>query len=106
MSIFHRHKHAIVDVQHVGIIVMPGTHTIVLSRCDCGNLKTETVNGRWTVEQLRGASSSPGTSPTRGGIDAINDPNGRGGHMPGREAVGIPKPPPGIGAGSQGAPDA
>lgn len=106
MNIFHRHRHAIVDVQHVDIRVMPGTHTIVLSRCNCGNLKTETLDGRWTAEQLRGSADSPGTCPVPAGIDTIHDPNGRGGHMPGRETVGIPKPPPGIGAGSQGAPDA
>ena len=55
MRLFHRHKYQIVATQP-GMYAIMGTMrtTVVLYRCTCGHVKPESINGNWTVEQLRG----------------------------------------------------
>ena len=55
MRWLHRHKYQIVATQP-GMYGIMGTMrtTVVLHRCQCGHVRSESLNGSWTVEQLTG----------------------------------------------------
>jgi len=59
-KMFHRHKWQAIKTQN-GLESYPWTKgngsmvTIILSKCkECGSLKTENMDGWWTLDQLRG----------------------------------------------------
>ncbi len=59
MSLFHRHRYAVVDVQHVTSVSKGGQYTLILSRCRCGKPDTETVEGRWDLAHFMPRKEQP-----------------------------------------------
>lgn len=55
MRLLHRHDRAPVAVSHQGAIFGTSvTSTVVLWRCECGDLTTQTLPGKWTLPEVRG----------------------------------------------------
>ena len=55
MSIFsHRHAHEPTAVQVAPAGPFSPKITIVLWRCECGDLNTQDLRGEWTLSQVRG----------------------------------------------------
>jgi hypothetical protein len=60
----HKHNHTPVVVYHygqpTGFVALSGIynpaplHTIVLRRCECGDLTTEDIPGKWTIPEVLG----------------------------------------------------
>ena len=62
----HHHGYSLIDVWHLPVL-MPVTmpKTVVLRVCSsCGFPDTLCLDGRWTIEQVRGQQSSPRTMAT------------------------------------------
>lgn len=56
MRLWHRHKWRAVTASGVEFAIVHGVGTIVLYVCDeCGANKTESLNGLWTLDQLKGS---------------------------------------------------
>lgn len=46
-----RHKYEVEAAQQLGAV---NPRTVILWRCKCGKVKTEVINGHWTIHQIRG----------------------------------------------------
>lgn len=54
MTFWHQHKWEVVAVTNGTFVLLGGIGTNILQRCECGKVQTETINGYWTLEQVRG----------------------------------------------------
>lgn len=67
MSLFHLHRWALRDVQHMeyvrgrgNVTVATGDVTVALYRCEkCGRVRTQDIPGVWTIRQLAAAKETP-----------------------------------------------
>ena len=50
--LFHRHRWTGKSVAHGEYAIGPGVATVVLSVCECGEHRTETLAGHWPAELL------------------------------------------------------
>lgn len=68
MIFAHRHSHEAVAVQHKspGPFQAAFAATVALWRCQCGDVRTQELTGRWTLAQVRGepepATAEQGTA--------------------------------------------
>jgi hypothetical protein len=55
MSLFHRHKWRPISATQGEFVILGGIGTSVLLHCkDCGDIRTKTINGWWTLAELTG----------------------------------------------------
>lgn len=50
----HRHRMDVIAVEHVTTVLFSPGDTRVLRRCQCGELDSILLSGRWTLAQVRG----------------------------------------------------
>ena len=56
---FHRHKWEVVSSRKVEFYWPMGTMgTTILYRCSCGKVETDTINGWWEFEEIKGKKRS------------------------------------------------
>jgi hypothetical protein len=56
--LFHRHRWTAKSVAHGEYAIVPGLATIVLSVCECGEYRTETINGHWPAKLFLPSTST------------------------------------------------
>lgn len=50
----HRHRFRTVRLKHFTWIRTGGDVTTLLRRCECGAVRTENIEGYWTMDELTG----------------------------------------------------
>jgi hypothetical protein len=51
--IWHRHRWESIAAVAGVYVFGGGEGTVILQRCACGRVRTETINGKWSLQQLR-----------------------------------------------------